>query len=253
MRIVFFGSGNVASHLAPALRGAGHVISQVYSPTPSHAEELAAKVGAMPVSDLAELDITAEVYIYSVLDDVLFELISAVPVLPDAVHLHTAGSMAMDVFSGRQRHYGVLYPMQTFSKYAEVDFNTVPMFVEANDDAVRTVAMELARQVSPIVTYATTEQRGRLHVAAVFASNFTNHMYAQCEKILSDAGLPFDVMLPLIDATARKVHTMRPAEAQTGPAMRRDEKVMQRHIDLLEDDSQKRIYRLLSDSIMNLK
>lgn len=249
MKIVIIGSGNVASHIAPALHRAGHNIVQIFSPTPEHAQTLAAVTGSDAISDIRNIDTTAQCYIYSVLDDVLPSVIGAMPALPNAVHLHTAGSMDINLFEGYQQRYGVLYPMQTFSKNVEVDLCTTPFFIEGNDQQTQDTALQLARQLSHRVICATTAQRTQLHIGAVFASNFTNHLYAMCHDILDAAGLPFDVMLPLIDATAKKIHTLEPHKAQTGPAARHDKKVIEKHIAALTNDTQKKIYKLLSDSI----
>jgi predicted short-subunit dehydrogenase-like oxidoreductase (DUF2520 family) len=143
--------------------------------------------------------------------------------------------------------------MQTFSKAREVDFNSVSFFVEANGDSDLMVLKDMASALSPKVYEATSPQRTSLHMAAVFACNFTNHMYALSARLLEKNGLPFDAMLPLIDETARKVHELHPQDAQTGPAVRRDENVMGKHLTMLEDEPGiKEIYKMISDSIQEL-
>jgi predicted short-subunit dehydrogenase-like oxidoreductase (DUF2520 family) len=140
--------------------------------------------------------------------------------------------------------------MQTFSKRREVDFSEVPFFVEADGEETLQELKELAGRLSPNVREATSEQRRSLHLAAVFACNFTNHMYALCDRLLQKHGLPFEVMLPLIDETARKVHELKPHEAQTGPAVRYDENVIGKHLSLLADDPEcQELYEKISKSI----
>ncbi len=250
MKLTFLGSGNVATHLSRALHATGHDIVQIFSRTDTHASQLATIVGAEPITSVADIDTSADCYIYCLRDEVLQDFIRLMPPLPNAVHLHTAGSMPLDIFAGCQEHYGVLYPMQTFSKDAIVDFCHLPIFVEAHDQLALELAMTMARQLSDNVRSVNSEQRERLHVAAVFACNFTNHMYAQCQRILAEAGLPFEVMLPLIDVTAQKVHKLPPTQAQTGPAARHDTKIIAKHINMLSDKTQKQIYELISNSII---
>jgi predicted short-subunit dehydrogenase-like oxidoreductase (DUF2520 family) len=144
----------------------------------------------------------------------------------------------------------VIYPLQTLSKDKEIDFRSVPLFVEANSEDNLKIVKTLALHVSYVVMEATSEQRRSLHLAAVFACNFANHCYAIAEQILNKNNLPFDVLLPLIDETARKVHVLPPVQAQTGPAVRYDENVIGKHIDLLgEGTMEAELYELISKSI----
>ena len=149
---------------------------------------------------------------------------------------------------------GVFYPMQTFSKQRAVDFATVPFFVEAGGETELKMLKELAGKLSPKVYEATSEQRKYLHIAAVFACNFANHMYALSARILEKHHIPFEVMLSLIDETAKKVHELPPAKAQTGPAIRYDENVINRHLDLLADvPDMQELYEKISKSIYKQK
>lgn len=237
MKIVLIGAGNVATHLGKALFAANHDIVQVYSRTMESAMLLAPVVGAMPTNNLDALAVGADAYIVSVKDSVLVELL---PKLcngrEQSVMVHTAGSMSMDVFSGMALHYGVLYPMQTFSKQREVDFSEIPCFLEANDDKALTTIRELADSISNRLFDLSSDDRKYLHLSAVWACNFVNHCYDISQAILSRHDIPFDVMLPLIDETARKVHDLTPREAQTGPAVRYDENVIRAQAQLLRDN-----------------
>lgn len=253
-RIVLIGAGNVATHLGLALKRAGHEVMQVYSRTEASASALAERLGVPFTVSLDEVFADADLYIVSVKDAVLQELLpSVVKGREGALFVHTAGSMPMDVWKGIAVRYGVLYPMQTFSKSREVDFHTVSFFVEAFRKEDLQVLVDLASSLSPKVYEATSEQRMSLHVAAVFACNFTNHMYALSAALLEKYGMPFDAMLPLIDETARKVHELSPREAQTGPAIRRDGNVMDKHLALLSDEAEwQEIYAKISKSIQSV-
>ena len=253
-RIALIGAGNVATHLGKAWQQAGCTVVQVYSRTEQSASELATCLGVPFVTSLDEVCTDADIYVVAVKDAVLQELIPPlVKGREAALFVHTAGSMPMAVWQGVAPRHGVLYPMQTFSKAREVDFASVSFFVEANHQADKEALKELAGALSPKVYEATSAQRTYLHMAAVFACNFANHMYTLSARLLEKNGLPFDAMLPLIDETARKVHGLHPHEAQTGPAIRGDENVMGKHLAMLADDPEvKEIYRIISNSIQEL-
>lgn len=250
-RIVLVGAGNVATHLGVALQQAGHKVVQVYSRTEDSAGSLAGRLGAAFTTRMEEVRADADVYIVSVKDDVLPGLLpSLVKGCGDALFVHTAGSLSIDVWRGLAARFGVLYPMQTFSKAREVDFATVSFFVEANTPRDVELLKTLALSLSPKVYEATSAQRMYLHVAAVFACNFANHMYALSAHLLQRHGLPFEAMLPLIDETARKVHELSPREAQTGPAVRRDANVTGKHLAMLADlPGVRDLYEKITESI----
>lgn len=254
MKIVLIGAGNLATHLGKALHAAGHDMVQVFSRTMQSAETLASLLDAEPLTDMAKVRDDADVYIFSVKDSALEQLISQLCGGEKKVFLHTAGSMPMSVFRGKALHYGVLYPMQTFSKQREVDFSIIPCFIEANDEFALKQIEGLAGQISHRVFQLSSEDRKYLHLSAVFACNFANHCYAASQELLQQHGIPFDVMLPLIDETAAKVHGMTPKEAQTGPAVRYDENVIGKQIQLLENQPYfQKIYDCMSKSIHELE
>ena len=254
MKIVLIGAGNLATHLGKALHAAGHDMVQVFSRTMQSAETLASLLDAEPLTDMAQVRDDADVYIFSVKDSALEQLISQLCGGEKKVFLHTAGSMPMSVFRGKALHYGVLYPMQTFSKQREVDFSIIPCFIEANDEFALKQIEGLAGQISHRVFQLSSEDRKYLHLSAVFACNFANHCYAASQELLQQLGIPFDVMLPLIDETAAKVHGMTPKEAQTGPAVRYDENVIGKQIQLLENQPYfQKIYDCMSKSIHELE
>lgn len=254
MKIVLIGAGNLATHLGKALHAAGHDMVQVFSRTMQSAETLASLLDAEPLTDIAQVRDDADVYIFSVKDSALEQLISQLCGGEKKVFLHTAGSMPMSVFREKALHYGVLYPMQTFSKQREVDFSIIPCFIEANDEFALKQIEGLAGQISHRVYQLSSEDRKYLHLSAVFACNFANHCYAASQELLQQHGIPFDVMLPLIDETAAKVHGMTPKEAQTGPAVRYDENVIGKQIRLLENQPYfQKIYDCMSKSIHELE
>lgn len=232
MKIVIIGQGNVATSLLAAF-----TVKHIDAQTVSSREGL----DQLPAADC---------YIYAVRDEALQQVIDQVHVERRCLHLHTSGTMPISVFGEDKPHCGIFYPFMTFSKTKPIeDFSEIPIFFEANaiDDisAIYSLALQLTKHV-----YETTQHdRERLHVAGVFCNNFTNLMYRLAGEQLTGTHVPFSALLPLIDETARKVHTMSPAEAQTGPAIRKDEQVMQHHISLLANDELRSLYKTLSSLI----
>lgn len=251
MKIVMIGAGNLATQLGKALLKAGHDILQVYSRTMASANALAQCVGGVPVTDVNLLAYDADVYIFALRDSVLGEMIPKVcHDREQRVFLHTAGSVPMSAFQGMALHYGVLYPLQTLTKSRDIDFHTVPCFVEGNDDYARKVIGGLAGSVSRNVRPLSSEQRKYVHLAAVWACNFVNHCYDVAADVLESQHIPFEVLLPLIDETARKVHEMPPSGAQTGPAVRYDENIIREQAQLMRKNPlTKELYERLSVSV----
>ncbi len=243
----------MATHLSQALQAAGHQIVQVYSRTQASAQQLTNRLGLAEeaaINSLTALRTDADIYIYALRDEVLAEVAKKVHVSPEAIHLHTSGSMPLSLFGKDKPHAGVFYPFQTFSKEKAVDFKKIPILVEARVKSQEADLITLAQSVSSMVYPAGEEARKQLHVAGVFACNFVNCLYAIAQEQLHDTGLPFDVLLPLIDETAAKVHTLSPRQAQTGPAIRNDQNVMLSHLNRLQTPEEQTIYQLLSQNII---
>ena len=202
--VVFIGAGNLATNLAKALYYKGFRIVQVYSRTEESARALAEKVEADYTTDLQEISKDAKLYIVSLKDAAFVELLPQITEgKQKSLLVHTAGSIPMSVWEGHAERYGVFYPMQTFSKQREVDFQEVPFFIEAKRAEDTELLKAIASTLSEKVYEADSEQRKSLHLAAVFICNFTNHMYALAADLLEKYNLPFEVMLPLIDETHR--------------------------------------------------
>lgn len=248
MKVVFIGAGNLATRLSLAMRKAGMSIGQVYSHTSEHAKALAGALGCGWTIVPEEIVEDADLYVFALKDSVLQEVIARVRP-NNGLWVHTAGSMPISVFEGFSDRCGVFYPLQTFSKNREVDFKQIPFFLEANSPEEENVLGKVAKALSCDVRFLSSEKRKKVHLAAVFVCNFTNHMYALAAKILEEEQIPGEVLLPLIDETAAKVHLMSPAQAQTGPAIRYDENVINRHMAMLTDPDLRNLYEQISRSI----
>jgi predicted short-subunit dehydrogenase-like oxidoreductase (DUF2520 family) len=248
-KIVLLGAGNVATHLGIALQERQFPIIQVYSRTLISAKNLGKKLQTAYTNQIRELIPDAGIYIFALQDAALPELLAHLPPLP-GLWVHTSGCLSLEVFAAYSERSGVLYPLQTFSKTREVFFQSIPLFIEAKRPEDEILLEEIAATLSDKVIHLSSEKRKRLHLAAVFACNFTNHLYALASGMLEEEGLSRSLLLPLIQETASKVIEMHPREAQTGPAIRKDEIVMIKHLEMLNRDAcLQELYRLLSASI----
>lgn len=251
MKIVLVGAGNVASCIAGTLKSAGHEIVCVFSRTAESASVLAESIGASFTTDLSELP-DAEVFLTMLRDDALLSLApQIVRSNQNTLFLHTSGSVPMSVWKDAgAAHYGVMYPMQTFSRGKQVEWGDLPIFVEGGSQEDLETVTVLAESISGNVSVLDSQQRAKMHLAAVFACNFTNRMYAISEALLKECGIPFSVMKPLVDETAAKSSEVSPSLAQTGPAARGDVRVMDMHRTLLATHPEwQELYDRISEDI----
>lgn len=248
MNIVFIGSGRLATNLAKELYKKSYNISQIYSRTIESATLLADIVNAEATDKLIDIRQDAELYIFAVKDSVLPQIIRQLP-SNDALWIHTSGSISINVFEHSVKRYGVLYPFQTFSKERSINFNDVPLCYEANNRSDASILNKICASISDRIYELSSEKRQYIHLSGVFACNFVNHMYDIAGEILGEQNIPSDILLPLIDETASKIHSLSPHKAQTGPAVRYDKNIIDKHIMLIEDLRVKSIYTLLSESI----
>lgn len=249
MKAVIIGSGNVATHLALALQKKGIIISQVYSRTSANAEFLAQQLNTEFTTHTSGINRDADIYIYALKDSSFLNILKRFD-LPKAIHIHTSGSIPMKDFYGYAERYGVFYPLQTFSINKEIDFTNVPICIEANSEKLENELVELAHLLTTKTYILSSEQRRKVHLAAVFACNFTNYMYDIAHDIVLGAGIEFDILKPLIMETADKINTLSPREAQTGPAIRYDENIINKHLIMLDNRKNwKTIYKKLTKYI----
>lgn len=258
LRINFIGSGQVATHLSRALEAAGHRVLVVYSRQLAHATALAQKLSqAIPTDHLDFRDLPgADVYIISVADAAVEAIMKEVKFPLGSCVVHTAGSLPLTVLErdDLQLKAGVLYPIQTFSQEQRVNLAETPFALEAPDPGLAALLKVLAGSLSTNIVFIAGPERKQLHLAAVFACNFTNHLLGISHEILIKQNLPLTLLAPLIQTTVQKALKNNPYSVQTGPAVRGDENVMQEHIRLLTlEPVYAQIYRLLSESIVNKK
>lgn len=252
--LAFIGAGNLAWHLAPALDNAGYPVREVYSRNDRNARQLASRLYQATVKKTPDFDNSdVDAVILAVGDDAI-EHVASELVLPDSMLvIHTSGSTPMRVLEvAGTRHIGVFYPLQTFSKGVKVNFEDIPIFVEGSSPAAEQALLAMGRALSPTVTAITSDRRLALHVAAVFASNFTNHMMTIAFELMEDQELDPDWLKPLIAETLNKGLEAGPEQAQTGPARRGDMRILRQHAEFLRNNPKLReIYALISQHILD--
>jgi predicted short-subunit dehydrogenase-like oxidoreductase (DUF2520 family) len=252
--VAFIGSGNLAWHLAAALDNTDYAVREVFSRNPLHAEQLVERLYEADVK--ATLDFSTsncDIFILAVSDDALQDVVREIVLPEDCVLLHTSGSQPLEVlrYAATQK-IGVLYPLQTFTRNVQVDLSEVPLFIESANPDTAEVLTAMARALSDNVVKITSPERLALHVAAVFASNFTNHMLFIAQEIMKEHSLSYDWLKPLIATMISKSLQVGPENAQTGPAKRGDFETLDRHMQLLQDDEPTaELYRVISQDIVD--
>ena len=250
MRICLIGAGNMATQLGMALLEKGHQIVQVWSRTQQSATKLASKLNCPYTTETSSITSETDIYILAI-NDTAIESILAKRSWGDILVVHTAGSTPMNILAPYCTNYGVFYPFQTFTIEKKVDFDYIPICIEANTPQNLEILNGLAQSISQNIKLFDSNQRQQIHLAAVFVCNFVNHFYSIGEKLLVDKGIDFEILKPLILETASKIIYQSPESSQTGPASRNDKIVMDKHLAMLANDPDlKNLYSLLSERII---
>lgn len=249
MRVVMLGSGNAATVLCEIITKAGHQIVQVVSRNEENARSLAIVYSAASASlDVPEF-VDADIYIVA-LNDAVFDHIENIPALRNKLVVHTAGSVSISVFNELTSTYGVLYPLQTLSKFSN-HLPEVPLLIDGSDKETLHQILGFAKTLSDNVIEANDAQRLRYHIAAVFVSNFANHIFALAELFCNKERLEFKSLIPLIEETIQRIKEISPYLSQTGPAIRDDVFTISKHLQALSPNPDiKYIYLKLSESII---
>jgi predicted short-subunit dehydrogenase-like oxidoreductase (DUF2520 family) len=254
MNVSFIGAGNLAWHLAPALDNTDFAVREVFSQQRKNASALADKLYQAEVKSTLDFSSsTSRIFIIAVTDDAISEVVAGITLPPKAILVHTSGSQPLSILGDiATPNTGVFYPLQTFTKNKKVDFRDIPFFIESENAETEKVLMAMARAVSKKVYKSSSSKRKALHVAAVFASNFTNHMFSIAQNILEANKLDFELLKPLIAETINKSLAIGPDKAQTGPAKRGDLEILDNHMEFLaNDEAVAEIYRVVSQHIVD--
>lgn len=253
--IVIIGAGNVATHLAQALHHAGFRISQVWSRHAASAAFIAEKVGAKVVQSLSDIQPVATLYLFTVKDDAYEDILAQLPLLNGAA-VHTSGTLSIEILKPYFKEYGVWYPLQTFSKEKPIDIATIPFVIHASSEAFQQRLISMTQKLNADFQLLNDFQRKQLHISAVIANNFANHLWKLAFDFSEKNGIPSEIFQSLLKESLSKAIAIGPKKAQTGPAVRGDVALVQQHIDALNAANETHlatIYKQLSESIMNDK
>lgn len=244
-KVAILGSGNIASWLAFKLFQQKIQIVQIYSQTIEHAQKLAQSYHANPIDQISSLIPDLDLYIFSLKDDCYQSVIQQIKFkMPLAVI--TAGSVSQKILADKAVNYGVIYPCQSISKSLITNDLDVPLCIEGNSSETTKLLQEFSQLLSDKIYLIDEKQRKILHLAAVFASNFTNAMYGIANDILLQNDMNPKMILPLLQNTLDKIERNSPWQVQTGPAKRNDKNVMNQQLELLSDAQLQDIYKLIS-------
>lgn len=247
MKTVIIGSGNVAYHLAKAFQQNHLELVQLFGRNEQNLSHISQELGIPYSTDILA---DAELYIIAVSDSAI-ENVSELIKNEKALVVHTSGSLPIEILKGNYRKAS-FYPLQTFSKSKKLDYSKIPFFVEAEHQIDEKSLMELASIISDYVEISDYEKRKYIHLTAVFACNFVNHLFARAKEISDSQDLNFNYFLPLIDETVEKIHHLDPKSAQTGPAVRGDDRILKLHEKLITDEEHMKIYQLMNESIKKM-
>jgi predicted short-subunit dehydrogenase-like oxidoreductase (DUF2520 family) len=249
-KVAFVGSGNVTTHLSKVLYQSNIQIIGFYGRNLQTTQFLAQKYHTNYGKPEELKSCEADLIIISVPDNAIEEVLKLIPT-SETLAAHTSGSLSIEALNNVSTRPAVFYPLQTFSKEKEIDFKNIPIMVEAKEEADLLQLEQLAQKISNKVFRINSKQRKKIHIAAVFSSNFTNYLFHIAEDLLKREEVPFDVIQPLIEETTEKIKKLRPYDAQTGPAVRRDLDTIQEHLDdLIDIPEYHEIYKLLSHHII---
>jgi len=251
LNFCFIGAGNLAVQLSKAFQSKGFGISQIYSRTEQSAKYLAEKLSTKYTTSATEIDKTADIYFVAIKDSAIDEVLKQIH-FNNKLLVHCSGSLPLSAMEKYSENFGVFYPLQTFSRVHDINFSEIPVFVEANSKKNEKILIEIASQISGSVHVLDSDKRKTLHISAVFACNFVNYFYTIAADILKSKEIPFDVLKPLILETTKKIQEIVPEEAQTGPAIRFDKKIIDEHLKELETSPEyQQLYMSISKSIFD--
>ena len=248
MKILLIGTGNVATQLAKNLDSEKYQINQIFSRSENNAKPLIEFLNCHWSNDPKKI-IKSDMAIIAISDDNIKSILPSLPKIPT---MHTSGSIDVKILDKYFDNYGVLYPLQTFKKNTSINLNNTPFLIEGNNKDIEKNLNELASSFSKKVYKINSSTRLKIHLSAVFACNFSNHMIVLAKKISQESDFDFSLLLPLIKKTFNQIDN-NPSKLQTGPALRKDKKVMNKHLDNIHDENLKMIYKLISESIIKVK
>lgn len=249
MKIGIIGSGKLAKILAAACIQEKLQIECVFSRNHLHAQKFAEKFGTNAIASMDAMPKDLTIYCVCVNDDAIENVSNLLQV--NGTVIHFAGSQSINILA-KHKQFGVVWPIQSFSEASSESLKNIPCLIEANTEQTLKVILQFATQLSNSIVLANENERKYYHLAATFVNNFSNHLFSQADYLLQKQKLNFKLLLPILHETIQKIENLNPSQTQTGPAIRKDSKTIQAHLDLLKEEPQMQlIYRLLTQSIQN--
>lgn len=250
MNISIIGSGNIATYFAQHLFAEGHTIHQVFSPTLAHAELLAEQVNAQAVDDLSKIEKTVPIFLIAIKDDA-FDCINQYPVFENKLLIHCSGTKSIHKFAPASANRGVIWPVYSIRKHDLPTISNLPLIVDYTNEETASVVFEMAKSISDNITQLNETQRRFLHLNAVFVNNFPNHLFAIAEQICIEQGVPYDILVPIIQQSFDNIAHGGFLQKQTGPAIRNDKTTIEKHIGMLDKHpSWQQLYKDITNSII---
>jgi len=257
--ITLIGAGNVATNLAYLFYNNGFKILQIYSKHIESTKKISKLIKTSATDKINNISNKSDLYIISVSDNSYSEILNKLKINKNSFIVHTSGSININIFTKKYNNYGVFYPLQTFTKNKLIDFKNIPICIEANTTENQEILKKFASNFSDNINIINSEQRKTIHLSAVFASNFTNHMLDIAYRINEKNNINPNILLPLINETIKKTTENHPKNNQTGPAIRNDNKIISEHIDMLNKiftskylENIPKLYNFVSQSIKDL-
>ena len=251
-RVGFIGAGHLAWHLAWRMQYQGLDVAEVWSKTPAHAKQLAARTGASPVMELSELNPDLDLWVLAIPDHAIPEVVQQLPAVKGLV-VHTSGTVSIDALANAGHAQGVFYPFQSFQKSRSIHWDEIPVFIEGSTIESAQQLFEMAESLGTQPQLLDSEERIKVHLAGVLANNFSNFLFSKAYDWLENAGVNPEVMLPMLEETVARLRDLHPMDAQTGPARRNDTSTMERHLALLaQQPDMAEVYRLISKQLISI-
>ena len=248
MKVVIIGTGNVAEVLAKLIVQQ-HELLMFTGRNEERLQQLAEKFNTGYTTSYKNINQDADIYILSVSDHAVEEVITKIIIPKDKIIVHTTGSVSINALKFLSDNYGVLYPLQSIRKDTE-KIPEIPFFIDANNSTTKNIIKAFAKTLSPLVSEADDEQRIKLHIAAVFVSNFANYLYTAANDFCEKENIPFHYLTPLMKETVGRLQNQKPENVMTGPAVRKDENTIQKHLQLLQSHPEiKEVYEFLTEKI----
>ena len=247
LKIVIIGTGNISYHLCKAIIETKNLkLIEVFGRKKNPPKDLFNNISYC--NNIKKIQ-KADLYILCVSDNAISKISDELNINKNSIVVHTSGSTNMKLLSKHKNH-GIIYPLQTFTSNANVNFSEIPICIETYHQEDLLLLQELGKSISNNVQIVTSTQREHIHLSAVIVNNFVNHLYLIGQDLLVNQSLTFDILKPLIFETATKIKNISPHKTQTGPAKRNDLKTIEKQLHLLKDSPYQELYKNITNSIL---